>query len=115
MEKNTVLLSLERYNELRDFETNIKKNNTLILDSWSLKGYELRKFVSTDSLLKAAVEEANKFHKEFEKLEIELKIAKQELETVSKLIPKTKDKKEITIEDIKKMSYWEFKKWKKNK
>lgn len=113
MEKNTVLLSLERYNELRDFETNIKENNTLILESW--RGYELRKFVSTDSLLKASVEEANKFHKEFEKLELELKATKQELETISKLIPKTKDKKEITIEDIKKMSYWEFKRWKKNK
>ena len=113
MEKNTVLLSLERYNELRDFETNIKKNNTLILESW--RGYDLRKFVSTDSLLKAAVEEANKFHKEFEKLEMELKLTKQELEKARKLIPKTEDKKEITIEDIKKMSYWEFKKWKKNK
>lgn len=113
MEKNTVLLSLERYNELRDFETNIAKNNTLILESW--KGYDLRKFVSTDSLLKAAVEESNKFHKEFEKLEMELKLTKQELEKACKLIPKIEDKKEITIEDIKKMSYWEFKRWKKNK
>ena len=113
MEKNTVLLSLERYNELRDFETNITKNNTLILESW--RGYELRKFVSTDSLLKDAVEEANKFHEEFEKLEMELKLTKQELEKACKLIPKIEDKKEITIEDIKKMSYWEFKRWKKSK
>ena len=113
MEKNTVLLSLERYNELRDFETNIKKDNTLVLESW--REYDIKKFVSTNSLLKAAVEEANKFHKEFEKLEMELKLTKQELEKACKLIPKTEDKKEITIEDIKKMSYWEFKRWKKNK
>lgn len=113
MEKNTVLLSLENYNSLRDFEINIKKNNTIILESW--KGIELKKIISTDSVVKAMVEEANKFHKEFEELEMELKLTKQELEKACKLIPKTEDKKEITIEDIKKMSYWEFKRWKKNK
>jgi hypothetical protein len=113
MEKNTVLLSLEDYNSLRDFETNIKKNNTIILERW--KGVEFKKVISTDSIVKVMVEEANKFHKEFTELEIELKVTKQELEKAQKLIPKTKDKKEITIEDIKNMSYWEFRKWKKNK
>lgn len=91
MEKDTVLLDVEKYNELRDFKQKIEEGKTLVITSgWN---YYQQSFITTEKAL-IEIAEANKLlQKENEEL---------------------RKPKEITLNDIKKMSYWEFRKWRKS-
>jgi len=93
MKNNQVILSLEDYNGLRDFEREIEKGNTFRL--WTGWGEEL-KYISTDETVKEISEINKKLSAEI----IELK---------------HKDKSKLkTFNDIKKMSIWQFIKWRKS-
>jgi hypothetical protein len=91
MEKDTVLLDVEKYNELRDFKQKIEEGKTLVIAlGWN---YYRQEFITTEK----AVEEIAAANK----------LLKKEIEELRK-------PKEIILNDIKKMSYWEFRKWRKS-
>jgi hypothetical protein len=94
MEKDTVLLAVEKYNELRDFKQKIEEGKTLVIVSgWN---YYQKDFITTEKALEE-IAAANKL----------LQKENEDLRNANK-------PKEITLNDIKKMSYWEFRKWRKS-
>lgn len=92
--KNTVLLDVEKYNELRDFKQKIEEKYTYATKC-SNYFYEVR-YITTDE----AIKEIEELNKSLSKRVEDLKSAN--------------NPKEITIEDLKRMSYWEFRKWRKS-
>lgn len=95
---NTATLNLFEYNELRDFKKEIEKGNTYHTSNYyqgmGLYQYQ-NQFISTDEAVKKIAEENASLLKEIQVL-------------------KDKDKpKGKTIEEVKKMSIWQFRKWRK--
>jgi len=91
MEKDTVLLDVEKYNELRDFKQKIEEGKTLVIISgWN---FYRKDFITTEKALEEIAAENKLLQKENEEL---------------------RKSKEIKLNDIKKMSYWEFHKWRKS-
>jgi len=91
MEKDTILLSVEKYNELRDFRKEIEAENTHRVD-FGMWGSNLR-FIGTDEALKEMSGIIEEKQKEIDEL-------------------KNPDKKQPSIDEIKAMSWWKFRKWK---
>jgi hypothetical protein len=91
MEKDTVLLAVEKYNELRDFKQKMEEGKTLVIidHRWTYS----KKFVTESEAVKIVV---------------------QDNEVLQKKLDELTAPKEITLNDIKKMSYWEFRKWRKS-
>lgn len=105
MEANTVILNLGDYNSLRDFRDEMEKGHTYYVIEYT--GYceytNTYRFVSTDEAVRIISEFNEKLQKRISDLQIEIYDLKN-------------PKKEITIEQIKKMSLWQFLKWRrKNK
>jgi len=100
MEINTVVISLDRLKELELAEKKVKepRSKTIVIERYMMYSY----IVETD-------DECT------EKLSNDLKDAK---EKIDKLKDELKNPKEgvieITIEDVKEMNYWSFRKWKRN-
>lgn len=92
MEKNTIILSVEDYNEMRDFNENVKANNAVSV-FWNWNKYQTRMYTQNEAVIEIA--KANESLKE--KIE-ELK---------------NPDKKQPSIDEIKAMSWRKFRKWKK--
>jgi putative cell wall-binding protein len=97
MEKDSVLLDLKTYNELRDFKKHIKDGNTCVVNYGH--GSSLS-FIGTDEALKemsmiiqAKTEDINHLNSEIYKL-------------------KYPTKKQLTVNDIKAMGWWDLIKWK---
>lgn len=92
MEKGTVTLSLEKYNELRDFKQKIEEGKTYVKGKtyviqtgmWNTKT-----FITTDEAIKSIAETNKELGEEIVRL------------------------KNISHE-LRKMSYWEFRKWRKS-
>ncbi len=107
MEANTVVLDLGEYNSLRDFRDEMEKGHTFyVLEYTGYCGYtNTYRFVSTDEAVKVISQFNEKLQKRISDLEIEIYDLKNP------------EKKEvITIEQVKKMSLWQFLMWKrKNK
>jgi peptidoglycan hydrolase CwlO-like protein len=107
MEANTVVISLKRYEKFKLAENKLNKprSKTIIIES----GWGYNYTIETDdgcaekmaNDLKDAKEEISKLKEEISKL-------KEELETLKVEVT------EITIDDVKKMNYWEFRKWKRS-
>ena len=93
MEANTVILSIEDYNYLRDFEKEIKANHAIRI-LWNYQSHD-EIYTMDDAVIKIA--KAN------EKLKYEIHKLKH---------PETK---QPTIEEIKAMSWRKFRKWKAGK
>lgn len=93
MEKNTVLLDLEDYNELREFK---EKTESGLIPVWS--GCEMYYYYSKAKAIKKIVEINNALNKQCQELK-------------DKIAGKPK---ETTLKDIKKMSIWQFIKWRRN-
>jgi hypothetical protein len=91
MEKDTVLLDVEKYNELRDFKKQMQEGKTLVITDtrWTYR----KEFVTESEAVKEIANDNAILQKEIERLTTP---------------------KEITINDLKKMSYWEFRKWRKS-
>ena len=92
MEKNTINLSVEDYNEMRDFNEAFKKDNAVSV-FWGWNGYENTIYTKNEALKK--VTEAN----------VKLKLTIDEL--------KSPEKKQPSYDEIKKMSWRELRKWKR--
>ena len=89
---NTVSLDLETYNKLRDFRDGITKNGAItVFYGWN--SWEQQLYTKDEAIISLA--KANE----------ELKAKIEEL--------KHTDKKQPTIEEIRKMSWWQFRKWKR--
>ena len=100
MEKDMVCLAIAKYNELRDFKKEVEKSleesKVLVIEEgWGVTGGYTRKYY-TESEAVLELEAKNK--------ELRAKIEKAEI----------KEPVEISINDLKKMSYWEFRKWRKS-
>ena len=91
---NQVILDLETYNLLRDFKENIERNNTFLIDSLYLGNKEVV-YTIDEPVIKLA--EANK------RLSDEIKKLRHP------------EKSQPSIDEIKKMSWWQFRKWKNGK
>jgi hypothetical protein len=102
MEKDTVLLAVEKYNELRDFQKEVKSGKVFSFSRSWYSGGETNFFFTEDEVVKGF--EAKNKELEAKNKELEAKIEKYGV----------KEPKEISINDLKKMSYWEFRKWRKS-
>lgn len=91
MKENTVILELEIYNEMRDFNKAIKESNTYRV-FWKWDEFASTTYTKDQATIK--IIEAN----------IELQKEIEELKN-----PKGK----LTINEIKQMSWWEFRKWRR--
>ena len=109
MQKDTVLLSVEKYNELRDFKKEIEGGKVFVVkDSWGgfiSSGY-CNKYYTNDEVVAD-------FEKRNSELADEIKELKSQLEKKDEECKKKYEPKEITLEDVKNMSWREFKKWKR--
>ena len=116
MEKDTVLLAVEKYNELRDFKKEVEESRkeskfAVIEERWGGRfggGYTRKYYTENEAVA------------DFENRNKELETANKELETANKELEAKiekygiKEPVEISINDLKKMSYWEFRKWRKS-
>jgi hypothetical protein len=96
MEENTVLLSLKKYDELVEAYSKVDepKKHTVVIKNSMFEAYEAK---TDDEGVKLLADD-------LKQTKLELAEAKKELEKLPK---------ETSIEDIKKMSPREFKKWKR--
>ena len=102
MEANTVTLTLSDYHSLKEFKEEMEKNNVARLygGSWA-NSYH---FIYKEQAFKEAEEVNENLRKENEYLR----------QTNHQLMyPPQPQEKEITLSDVKKMSIWEFLKWKR--
>jgi hypothetical protein len=104
MEKNTVLLDIQEYNQLRDFQKSIQDGKTYYLSYTSgTGGYQYTTnytFFTKEQVVELYEKQIEKLHKQLD----------EQRGTIVNLInPK---KQEVTIEDIKKMSVFNLIIWK---
>lgn len=103
MDKNTILLDVNNYNELRDFKNKIENGDFLVSVKIFRNGSHIQTYktqiYTKETTIKMLTDDNEVLRKEIDNL-------------IDQLNPK---QKEISLEDIKKMSYWEFRKWKKSK
>lgn len=129
--KGTVTLDLKEYNELRDFKENIEAGYTFITHRGSMMNYKTH-FVGTDKALKTIHQDIELKQKEIDKIieslsqiigpwrkkvdsesmveevRLEFESKQREIDRLKKLL-----KQDPSIDDIKAMSWWEFRKWKR--
>jgi aromatic ring-opening dioxygenase LigB subunit len=118
MERDTVLLSINQYNALRDFKKKIEDGNTFTVITSRIPGYghgididsRVTTFYTKDDVIQTYAET----NADLARVNEELVAENEKLRYKIKEFGIT-ESKEITINDIKKMSYWEFRKWRKSK
>jgi len=86
MTENTVLLNVEKYNELRDFYNGINEGKFVTIDSCYSRVYYIEEKEVLESL-------------------------KNKIGRLEKELNNFKKPNEKTINDVKKMSLWQFLKW----
>jgi len=91
MNVNTVTISTEDYNELRDFKTAIEAKNTIIVELWG----NISSIVSESDMVKACVEEIKGLKSEVRGLKSEINSEKTEI-----------------VGSLREMSLWMLLKWK---
>jgi hypothetical protein len=106
-----VILSLSDYNMLKDFKTNLEKGNTYrTLDCRQVCGngsyVYSPTYVSTDEAVKELGEICEIHGKNIEKLKIENSEMRQ------RILREQDGKRDEILEKVKKMSIWQFLKWK---
>lgn len=101
MEVNTVAISLDRLKELElaEKKVNEPRSKTIVIE----RGWGYNFVVETDD--ECAEKLANKIKKQQEEIEK----LKEEIKN-----PKKEEEVKITIDDVKNMNYWDFRKWKKS-
>ena len=104
MEVNTVVISLDRLKELELAENKLNepRSKTIIVSTNYVWGKPYTYKVETDDeCAEKLANDLKNAKKEIDKLKDELKNPKEEVI-------------EITIDDVKKMNYWGFRKWKRS-
>lgn len=89
-DKNTVTIDLEIYNQLRDFKKTIEENNTIRINSLNSFFQSSYNFITKDELSKEILYKNKELNEENIKL---------------------KENNRLEINKLKKMSVWEFIKW----
>jgi len=112
IEKNTVVLDIDRYNELRDFKENLERDNVRRISNATSNRYQqynVIEYIDVNDALNE-IEEINRIN-----VEVNIKL-KNDIYELNKIITDGNKKvsNPIKIEDFKKMSIWDFFKWKKN-
>lgn len=104
MKDETVTLNIQTYNELRDFKKNIEEGNTLyeFKPAFLAKVGVAYKFMKTEKALEEIASQT----------EFSDSLNKDLKRDIKKLEESNKQKDEL-ISDLKKMSYWKFRKWRK--
>jgi len=101
MEANTVVISIDRYEEfkLAEKKVNEPRSKTIVIERHMMGSY----VVETD-------DECT------EKLAKDLKDAKEEIDKLKDELknPKKEEDIKITIDDVREMNYWDFRKWKRS-
>lgn len=110
MTKDTVILDVVEYNKLRDFKNEIEKGN--ILKKYS--NYSGYTFICGLDVDEAIILLANENDELKERIINKDKII-QKLKYKCSDIEKPTESKEKTIEEIRNMSYFEFRRWSKKK
>lgn len=95
MEKNTVTISLEDYNDLRDFKKEMAESSKVAIFGHRYEPYNLR-FVTKDQAVIELAKEIDVLMDENSQLRQQLNYERQQLKPLN---------------DIKKMSIWQFLKW----
>ena len=113
MEKNQVLIDLNDYNNLRDFKKLIEADHTISVSTttyWNNQQCQsiVLSFISKDDAIKQIDESKKLLQRNYDDL------IKQKDDQIYYLRKQLKINQEISVDDIKKMSYWEFRKWKKS-
>jgi hypothetical protein len=116
MEANTVILALPEYNALRDFKTELEKGNTYRTQDFQTPYYNgcvvypTVLFVSTDDAVKEIATRNKNLLDQNEELKKEINLLKNPPTVQS---PSNLDEANRIIKEVKKMSVWEFRKWRK--
>ena len=107
MEKNTVLLELKEYDKMKTLNDEVFKYGKIYVEGHGLFQGEYQRYYFTKDEAVKDIAQAN----------IDLKRDYEILHSQNfKLRMKLEDKckpREITLEQVKKMNYWEFIKWKR--
>lgn len=122
MEKDTVLLSVEKYNELRDFKNEVEKSfeESKFAVIEQKIGYlsggmsYSRKYYTEDEVVADFEKRNNELEGEIEELYDKKVELEAEIEELNNEKVDLEAKFENSINDLKKMSYWEFRKWRKS-
>lgn len=116
MEQSHVQLTLQEYLELCRFKENIEKGLIAFrmmngyrdhLSTWEFATFD-EAFKQAKNINDCLVENINKIYIRNEELSKEINSIKSKNH-----IPMVN--KEVTLSDVRKMSYWQFRKWKSNK
>ena len=105
MEKNTLILDLDEYNELRDFKTTIEKGNVVCKIQTN---YWQKQYLTTSDALDQLSTEINSISEKNKILIDEMTLLKNEQNNKLQKAYKTE------IDKLAKMNWFEFRKWKKN-
>lgn len=111
MEQTHAVVLMSEYLELIHFKSEVMANKIPYGTNNDYYGYG-GFFASKDEALKVLSDENGKAMQDLRMALAEVKKLQTEKEQLSLRLPKPpKPAKEITLEDLKKMSYWEFRKW----
>lgn len=111
MSKNTVTLELEEYNKLRDFKKEIENGKVLEI-AYYTGAYDFTKYVkfyTEDELITKLSEQYKELQAENKQLQDNIKELKGNIKQIETIKPK-----EISIDDVKKMTCREFRKWRRS-
>jgi len=101
MEANTVILSLNDYNRMRDLEIEIQKNDTFYVNAGNVCwNYHI---VTKDEAVKTLINNNKNLSDKLNETTLELHNLKAGVKT----------NKIISIDQVKKMSIWQFLKWRR--
>lgn len=101
MEKNSVMLDIDRYNELYNFKKNIENNHVIAISNVWDNGNQNTKIYTPDGMVKEIAKVNDDLKQEILDLKQEISDLKHDKE------------KELTITEIKNLSLWKFLKWRK--
>lgn len=102
MEKDTVIITVEKYNELRDFQKEVKSGKIFSFSRYFFSSIETNYFFTESQMVE-----------KFETRIKELEIINKELQTKIEIFWE-KEQKISLNNSLKKMSYWQFRKWRKS-
>lgn len=109
MDKNTVTLGLEEYNKLRDFKKEIENGKTLVILHYPQPYGPYTKFYTENEIITELSEQYKELQAENKQFQDNIKELKENIEQIETIKPK-----EISIDDVKKMTCREFRKWRRS-
>lgn len=108
MEKNTVTIALDEYNELRDIKTNLKNGNTVTLYKNCRNDWEYYLFYTENEVFKKFETQNNDLRKKYDEILMKLYECEEKLKQSNKKLEELKEEiKQSKVEQpqIKKQSW----------